>query len=90
MFILASIMKSIFTWFVRIAVLLLIIKVVMWSWEQYQRGGKDGPSAPVQDFDKVCRITNPDLGSCVCLHRQTNERLSLPYEECVERARNPD
>ena len=80
-------MKKVFLWVVRIAVLLLIIKVIAWSWQEYRRGGKEGPPGEVLDIDKVCRITNPDLGSCVCLHRQTNERLSLPYGECVERAR---
>ncbi len=83
-------MKKLFTWIVRLIVLALIVKVVLWSWEQYQQGGKEPAPAEVIDFDKVCRITNPDLGSCVCLHRQTNERLKVPYDECVHRARNPD
>ncbi len=83
-------MKTLFTWIIRLIVLALIVKVVLWSWEQYQQGGKETPSAEVNDFDKVCRITNPDLGSCVCLHRETNERLKVPYDECVQRARNPN
>ncbi len=83
-------MKKLFTWVIRIIVLLIIVKIVLWSWEQYQHGGKQTSPTQVNDFDKVCRITNPDLGSCVCLHRHTNERLKVPYDECVHRARNPD
>jgi len=83
-------MKNLFTWIVRLAVLALIIKIVLWSWQQYQLGGKESPTAEVIDMDKVCRITNPDFGSCVCRHRKTNETLDLPYEECLERARNPN
>lgn len=83
-------MKNIMTWIIRLAVLALIVKIVLWSWEQYQQGGKEVSQGEVIDFDKVCLITNPDLGSCVCRHRKTNETLKLPYEECVERARNPD
>lgn len=81
-------MKTLFTWIVRIAVLLLIIKIVMWSWDKYQQGGQEGPGGHVSEFDKICKITNPDFGSCVCVHRQTSERLEdIPYEECVKRAR---
>lgn len=83
-------MKKLITWIIRIFVLVLIVKVVLWSWEQYQQGGQKGKPTQVNDFDKICRITNPDLGSCVCLHRHTNERLKVPYDECVHRARNPD
>ena len=80
-------MKKLFTWIVRIAVLLLLAKIVMWSWQKYQSGGQEAQHGDVPDFEKVCRITNPDYGSCVCLHKRTNERLDLPYEECVELAR---
>lgn len=80
-------MRKLMIWIVRIAVLLLLARVVYWAWEQYQAGGQAGPAAEVSEFDKVCRITNPDFGSCVCVHRQTNERLEIPYEECVKRAR---
>ena len=79
-------MRKIFIWVVRIAVLVVLIKIVMWSWDKYQRGGQSSAAGEVLEMDKVCRITNPDTGSCVCVHRKTNERLSLPYEECARRA----
>lgn len=80
-------MRKLMIWIVRIAVLLLLARVVFWAWEHYQAGGQAAPAVEVSEFDKVCRITNPDFGSCVCVHRQTNERLEIPYEECVKRAR---
>ena len=80
-------MKKLFTWIVRIAVLLLLVKIVMWSWDKYQSGGREAAQGDILDYDKVCRITNPDTGSCVCMHKRSNERLDLPYEECVELAR---
>jgi len=81
-------MRKIFIWVVRIAVLVVLIKVVMWSWDKYQGGGQSSQASEVLEMDKVCRITNPDFGSCVCVHRRTNEKLSIPYEECVQRARS--
>lgn len=80
-------MKKLFTWIVRIAVLLVLVKIVLWSWDQYRSGGNESTPGDVLDSDKVCRITNPDYGSCVCLHRYSNERLEVPYDECVRRAR---
>lgn len=83
-------MKKALIWVVRIAVLLLLVKLVLWSWEQYQHGGETPPMDNVLEMDKQCRITNPDFGSCVCVHRRTNEKLAIPYDECVTRARNSE
>ncbi len=80
-------MKKVLIWVVRIAVLLLLLKIVLWSWEQYQRGGQSSAASEVPEVDKLCQITNPDTGACVCINRNTRERLSLPYEECARRAR---
>lgn len=76
-------MKNLFTWVVRIAVLLVLVKVIMWSWEQYQGGGQESAS-DISDWDMECVITNPDSGSCVCIHRDTGERLMVDYEKCVK------
>lgn len=83
-------MKKVMTWVVRIVVLILLVKLVMWSWDQYQHGGEPQHVDNVNEMDKVCRITNPDYGSCVCLHRRTNEKLDIPYKECMTRARNAE
>ncbi|MEE4217185.1 MAG: hypothetical protein V2I48_06220 [Xanthomonadales bacterium] len=80
-------MKKVLIWVVRIAVLLLLLKIVLWSWEQYQRGGRSSPASEVPELDKQCQITNPDTGACVCIDRKTRERLPLSYNECVQRAR---
>ena len=79
-------MRKLMTWIVRIAVLLILVQVILWSWDQYQSGDFQTGQQEVLDSDKVCRVTNPDLGSCVCVHRETNERLDLTYEECRSRA----
>ena len=50
--------------------------------------GQADPSPEVLDIDKECRVT-PDTGQCFCRHRWTNERLSVPYRECVALARRP-
>ena len=83
-------MKTLFTWVIRIAVLVVLVKIVLWSWEQYQLGGVANEDGETDDFYKQCRITNPDTGSCVCIHRETRERLKIPYDECVRRARDPN
>jgi hypothetical protein len=83
-------MKKLFVWIIRIAVLVLLAKIVMWSWQQYHSGGAKGALDGVSDFDKMCHVTNPDTLSCVCIHRQTRERLSVPHDECVRRARDPN
>lgn len=60
-----------------------------WAWQAISGGPKStAPPGPVLDIDKQCRIA-ADTGQCICRHAQTGERLSLPYEECRERARNP-
>jgi hypothetical protein len=68
----------------------LAYKVGLWAFEEYQQRQQSG-QRPVQqqeihDSDKVCKVI-ADTGQCVCRHRKTNDRLSLPYEECVSRAR---
>ena len=73
-----------------IIVALLAYKVGLWVFEEYQQRQQSG-QRPVQqqeipDSDKVCNVI-ADTGQCICRHRKTNERLALPYEECVSRAR---
>lgn len=82
-------MKKIFVWAIRIIVLVLIVKVVMWSWGQFQQGGRNSQAGEVRDVDKVCKITNPDTGQCFCVHRETRDRLKVPYDECVALSRRP-
>ena len=79
-------MNKLFTWAVRIAVLAVLIKLILWSWAQYQ-GSEQETAGVVSDWDTECSITNPDTGSCVCVHRDTGERLKVGYEKCVKLAR---
>lgn len=73
-----------------IIVALLAYKVAVWAFEKYQSrprsGQHSGQQEVVPDSDKVCKVI-ADTGQCICRHRKTNDRLTLPYEECVSRAR---
>jgi len=62
----------------------LAYKATMWAYQGYQAGGQV-QQQQVLDVEKICNIT-ADTGQCVCRHRQTNQRISIPYEECVSRA----
>ena len=67
-----------------IIVAVLVYKAAMWAYQGYQAGGQV-QQQQVLDVDKICSVT-ADTGQCVCRHRQTNQRLSIHYEECVSRA----
>lgn len=60
---------------------------VWWAWQNFSGSGAaaDAP-AQVLDIDKKCFVF-ADSGQCVCRHRRTDERLSVPYDECVALAR---
>jgi hypothetical protein len=76
-------------WAIRIIVFALALKFAFWAYENYRAGGqRDQQSQVVLDVDKHC-LADADTGFCVCRHRTTNQRLDLPYEECLERARAP-
>ena len=62
----------------------LAYKAAMWAYQGYQAGGQV-QQQEVIDADKICSVT-ADTGQCVCRHRQTMQRLSIPYEECRSRA----
>ena len=69
-----------------IIVAVLAYKAAMWAYQGYQAGGQvQVQQQQVLDVDKICNVT-ADTGQCVCRHRQTQERLSIPYEECRSRA----
>ena len=58
-----------------------------WGYEvfkDYRAGGEE--QRQVLDMDKMCWM-EADTQQCYCRHRQTNERLDVPYRECVERVR---
>ena len=72
------------SWVMWIIVAVLAYKAAMWAYQGYQSGGQV-QQQKVLDVDKICNVT-ADTGQCVCRHRQTEERLSIPYEECLSRA----
>lgn len=75
------------TW---IIIALLAYKVALWAFEEFQSRQQftkqSTQKKEVLDTDKVCKVI-ADTGQCVCRHRKTNDRLALPYDECVSRAR---
>jgi hypothetical protein len=80
--------KGIF-WAFRIMVLAIAVKVALWAYENYRPDGRlQQQRQEVLDVDKRC-LADVDTGFCVCRHRRTNERLDLPHEECLQRARQP-
>jgi cytoskeletal protein RodZ len=58
-----------------------------WAWQTFTAADR-APATPTEvlDIDKQCRVF-ADSGQCMCRHRRTDERLSVPYEECVALAR---
>jgi hypothetical protein len=59
-----------------------------WAWQAFTDSPRGAGAGQVLDVDKQCNMV-ADTGQCMCRHRATNERLAVPYEECVERARRP-
>ena len=79
-----KVMRKLFSLALWIIAAVLAYKAAMWAYQGYQAGGQV-QQQEVLDVDKSCSIT-ADTGQCVCRHRQTEEALSIPYEECVSRA----
>ena len=75
-------------WALRIIALVLTIKLALWAYQIYRAGDQGRQQLEVLDIDKLCRMY-ADTGQCFCRHRWTNERISMPYEECVSLARRP-
>jgi hypothetical protein len=75
-------------WLCRIVVLVLAIKLAWWAYQTYRPDPPAARPPEVPDVDMECRII-PDTGQCFCRHRWTNQRLSVPYRECVDLARRP-
>jgi len=74
-------------WVVRLALLAAGIKVLIWAWDAHEARDAVRPQQ-VLDVDKVCSVI-ADTGQCFCHHRQTQQRLSVPYQECRSLAGRP-
>jgi predicted negative regulator of RcsB-dependent stress response len=75
-------------WAVQLAVLAVIIKVLLWAWQAYEAKNIDRESQQALDVDKVCSVV-ADTGQCFCHHRQTGQRLSIPFRECMSLTGRP-
>jgi hypothetical protein len=79
--------RTAITWLIRILIFALAIKIAWWAYQAYgPRNEQTASQQEVPDIDKQCRVI-PDTGQCFCRHRWTNERLPIPYRECVDLAR---
>ncbi len=63
----------------------LTYKLAVWAYQGYQISKQGHQQQEVLEFYKVCWM-NADTGRCMCRHRQTKQRISMPYDECVSRA----
>jgi len=83
-------MRIIIRLLIWIIVALLAYKVALWAYEEFQLRQPSTKQSTQQkevlDTDKMCKKI-ADTGQCICRHRKTNERLPVPYNECVSRAR---
>ena len=69
-----------------IVVVALMYKPVLRAYHDYKAGDQGQEQLDVLDIDKLCRVY-ADTGQCLCRHSRTNERLSIPHEECSSLAR---
>jgi hypothetical protein len=63
----------------------LTYKLALWAYQGYQASKQGHQQQEVLDIDKICWI-NADTRRCMCRHRQTKQRISMTYDECVSRA----
>jgi hypothetical protein len=64
----------------------LLYKPMLQAYHGYMKGEQGQEQQEVLDIDKKCRIF-ADTRQCLCRHSRTNERLSIPYDECASLAR---
>jgi len=69
-------------WVAQLVVLAIVIKALLWLWQAYEARDLSSQSQEVLDVDKVCSVI-ADTGQCFCHHRQTDQRLTVPYRECI-------
>ena len=72
-------------WALRIIAIALTIKFALWAYQSYKAGDQGYQQPDVFDLDKLCKM-DADSGHCMCRNRRTNQRLTIPHEECVSRA----
>jgi len=79
-------MRKLVSGLFQILVLAAVVWGAWWAWQNFSGAGRTSAAADVLDIDKQCRVF-ADSGQCICHHRQTEQPLSVPYDECVALAR---
>jgi hypothetical protein len=77
--------RKVIYWALWIIVAAFAYKAALWAYQGYKAGEQAQQQEELLDVDKICRVI-PDTGQCVCRHRETDQRLFIPYDECVTRA----
>ena len=77
--------RKIIYWVLWIIAAAFVYKAAMWAYQGVKAGEQPQQQEELHDLDKICRVI-PDTGQCVCRHRETEQRIFLPYDECVTRA----
>lgn len=72
----------------QLVMLAVVIKVLLWVWQAHEARSAGGEPPQLPDVDKVCSIV-ADTEQCFCHHRSTQQRLSIPYRECLALAARP-
>lgn len=80
--------RNVAVWMFRIILVVLAIRFAWWAYQNYWPAATADRPPEILDVDKECRVI-ADTGQCFCRHRWTNERLKVPYRECVALARRP-
>jgi hypothetical protein len=80
------ILRRIVYWALWIIVAVFVYKAALWAYQGVKAGEQAQQQEELHDVDKICRVI-PDTGQCVCRHRETDQRIFLPYDECVSRAK---
>ena len=78
-------LRKIIYWVLWIIVAAFVYKAALWAYQGVKAGERPQQQEELRDFDKICRVM-PGTGQCVCRHRETDQRIFLPYDECVTRA----
>ena len=81
-------LRNVAVWMFRIILIVLAIRFAWWAYQNYRPDAPAARQPEVPDIDKECRVI-ADTGQCICRHRWTNERLKVPYKECVALSRRP-
>lgn len=60
-------------------------RVRVQAYQQQRKAEQQRQQQKKLDQNTLCAM-NTDTNKCVCIHRQTGQKISIPHNECVSRA----